>query len=86
MVFRTHAAGGAMNKLLSLGLGLLLGATVGAVLVVLFSPQSGPALREHLRESARETLDEARKAGQARRAELEAELAGLPRTPSQNGR
>ena len=75
-----------MNKLLSLGLGLLLGAVAGAVLVVLFSPQSGAALRDNLRESARETLDEARKAGQARRAELEAELAGLPSTAKQNGR
>jgi gas vesicle protein len=70
-----------MNKLLSLGLGLAVGAAVGAAAVVLFSPQSGPALRRNLRESYQETMAEARRAADIRRAELQAELARTQNLP-----
>ncbi|HYO87411.1 MAG TPA: YtxH domain-containing protein [Candidatus Limnocylindrales bacterium] len=74
-----------MNKLLSLGLGLAVGAAVGAAAVVLFSPQSGLALRQNLRESFQEALAEARRAGEIRRAELEAQLAVTPNLPGKSG-
>lgn len=70
-----------MNKLLSLGLGLIAGAGAGAAIVVLFAPQSGPALRRNLRESYHDTLADARRAADIRRAELEAELAITPHLP-----
>lgn len=70
-----------MNKLLSLGLGLAVGALVCAAAVVLFAPQSGPDLRENLRTSYQEALEDARRASLERRAELEAALAGLPKRP-----
>jgi gas vesicle protein len=70
-----------MNKLLSIGLGLAVGAAIGVVAIVLFSPQSGPALRRNLRESYQETLAEARRAADIRRAELEAELARTQNLP-----
>ncbi len=74
-----------MNKLLSLGLGLVVGAAVGVVAVVLFSPQSGAALRQNLRESYRETLADARRAAETRRAELEAQLTTTPNLPGKAG-
>ncbi|MFN8377909.1 MAG: YtxH domain-containing protein [Anaerolineae bacterium] len=70
-----------MNKLLGLGIGLAVGVAVGAAAAILLSPQSGLELRGNLKTSYREALDEARKAGQERRAQLEAELAGMPRVP-----
>ena len=70
-----------MNKLLSLGLGLAVGAVVGAAAVVLCAPQWGPALRRNLRESYHDTLADARRAAEVRRAELEAELMARPHLP-----
>jgi gas vesicle protein len=63
-----------MYKLLSLAIGLLLGAAVGAALVVWFAPVTGDELKHNLREGYRETLAEARLAAEQRRRELEAEL------------
>ena len=63
-----------MNKLLSLALGLGLGALLGAALVLLFAPVSGDALVKSLKEGYEDTLEEARTAAEVRRRELEAEL------------
>ncbi|MAS32423.1 MAG: hypothetical protein CL610_00365 [Anaerolineaceae bacterium] len=66
-----------MRKLLSWLLGIGLGATVGAVLVMLFAPASGQEIVASLKLGWAQTLAEARKANAHRRAELEAELAQM---------
>jgi gas vesicle protein len=66
-----------MRKLLSLILGGLLGGAVGAGLVTLFAPSSGKEFAAQLRQGYREALDAARQASEARRKELEDELAQL---------
>lgn len=63
-----------MNKLISLAVGLGIGAALGAVVVLLYAPVSGEALIENLREGYAETMEEARVAAEVRRKELEAEL------------
>ena len=63
-----------MNKLISLAIGLGIGALIGATLVLLFAPVSGDTLVRNLKEGYAETLEEARDAAEARRKELEAEL------------
>lgn len=64
-----------MQKLTSLLLGFGLGALIGAALVMLFVPSSGDQIIAELKRGWNETLDEARKASQQRRRELEAQLA-----------
>lgn len=64
-----------MRKLTSLLLGFGLGALIGAALVMLFVPSSGDQIIAELKRGWNETLDEARKASQQRRRELEAQLA-----------
>ena len=63
-----------MKKLLSLALGLGLGAMVGASVVILFAPMPGSELVARIKQGWNETMDEARRASELRRAELEAEL------------
>jgi len=63
-----------MNKLISLLVGLGIGAALGAVLVLMFAPVSGDTLVQNLKAGYAETLEEARDATEARRKELEAEL------------
>jgi hypothetical protein len=79
-----------MKKLLSLALGLGLGAMVGASIVILFAPMPGSELIARIKQGWKETMEEARKANELRRAELEAELAQLrgktlPRLPPPGG-
>lgn len=66
-----------MQRIILWGLGLLFGALFGALLVALFAPVSGEAFRKRLQEGYADTLDEARRASQARQAELEAQLTRL---------
>ncbi len=63
-----------MRQLLSFLLGLVLGAVIAAAVVTLFAPTSGADLVERIKRGYADTLDEARKASEQRRAELEAEL------------
>lgn len=79
-----------MKKLLSLALGLGLGAMVGASFVILFAPMPGSELIARVKRGWAETMDEARRASELRRAELEAELSQmrgktLPRLPPPGG-
>ena len=64
-----------MRKIVSLLLGVSLGAGIGVALVTLFAPTSGEQLVANLKAGWEETLAEARIASAARRKELEAELA-----------
>lgn len=66
-----------MNKIISWALGVVMGSAVGAVLVALFSPIPPEEIRARLKTGYAEALDEARRASQQRRAELELELAQM---------
>lgn len=66
-----------MRKLFSFIVGLGLGITAGMLLVTLFSPVSGPELRQNLRDHYQEALAAGRKAAAERRTELENELQSL---------
>lgn len=79
-----------MKKLLSFTLGIGLGAMVGVSVVILFAPMPGSDLIARLKHGWEETMDEARRASELRRAELEAQLAQmrghtLPRLPPPGG-
>lgn len=63
-----------MKKLVSLLIGIGVGAALGATLVLLFAPVSGDTLVKTLKAGYAETLEEARDAAEARRKELEGEL------------
>ncbi len=63
-----------MNKLIGLGLGLAVGLAIGVIVSMLVAPSSGDELKRNLRRGYDETLDEARRASEQRRLELEAEL------------
>jgi len=64
-----------MRKLLSLGLGFGIGALLGVAIVMLFAPTTGEQMVQNLKRGWDETLEEARKASEQRRRELEADLA-----------
>lgn len=63
-----------MKRVLSFALGLFFGAMVGAALVLLFTPQSGGELQQTVRERLLAIVEEARRAGAARRAEIGAQF------------
>jgi gas vesicle protein len=63
-----------MRKLISLFIGAGLGAAFGAAMVMLFAPMSGEQLIGNLKRGWEETMEEARKASEQRRLELEAQL------------
>jgi gas vesicle protein len=60
----------------------MLGALVGAVVTLLLTPASGDELRSQMQAQVDRIQLEVRKAAEARRAELEQQLAEL-RTPRQ---
>ncbi len=68
-----------MRKVLSLLVGLGVGAALGVLLVALFSPVSGAQLRANLRQLLLEAVQAAREAQAAKRAELEQQLAEIRR-------
>ncbi|HEX9118486.1 MAG TPA: hypothetical protein VGA61_20635 [Anaerolineae bacterium] len=65
-----------MGKLIG---GMILGALVGVVVVMILAPQSGPQLQDTLRSRWAEIMDEGQRAAAERRAELEAEFAEVKR-------
>lgn len=66
-----------MQKALNLVLGMVLGGLVGSSLALLLTPMSGDHLRMEMREYSRQVRSEVEQAADARRAELERELANL---------
>jgi gas vesicle protein len=57
--------------------GFLGGAVISAIIVLLTTPRSGSEFQADVRAQFDGILEEGRKAASARRAELEARLAGL---------
>ncbi len=68
-----------MSKILAFLGGALSGAIVGAVSALLLTPSSGPDLKEQARQRYNDILDEGRKAGETRRAEVLAEFEAMKR-------
>jgi gas vesicle protein len=68
-----------MSKVLAFLGGALSGAIVGAVAALLLTPNSGSDLKEQARQRYNEMLDEGRKAGETRRAEVLAEFEAMKR-------
>ncbi len=66
-----------MQKALNLVLGFFLGSLVGSSLALLLTPKSGDELRTDVREYTRQIKSEVEQAANARRGELERELANL---------
>jgi len=68
-----------MRKTVSFLIGLLAGAVVGVTAAMLLTPTSGSELQQRLRSRVQELVDEGKKAANARRAELEAQLEAFKR-------
>ncbi len=66
-----------MQKALNFVLGLILGALVGSALALLLTPVSGDELRMEVKEYTRQVRSDVEQAANARRVELERELADL---------
>lgn len=71
-----------MRRAINFLTGAMLGALVGAVVTLLLTPASGDELRSQMQAQVDRIQLEVRKAAEARRAELEQQLAEL-RTPRQ---
>jgi len=57
--------------------GLLIGAALGAIIVLLTTPQSGQDIQNATKDKFNMLVDEGRKASEARRAELEARMTDI---------
>ncbi len=66
-----------MQKALNFVLGMVLGGLVGSALALLLTPMSGDELRMEINEYSRQVRHEVEQAANARRVELERELADL---------
>ena len=66
-----------MNKLFSLLVGAVLGSIASAATVLLLTPKSGEAVRTEIKHEVEAIREEGRKASEARRTELEAQLAEM---------
>jgi uncharacterized membrane protein YgaE (UPF0421/DUF939 family) len=70
-----------MKKLWSWLAGFAIGGGIGAIIIMLFFPLTSKEVRDRLKAGYEETMEEARKASEKRRAELEAELLAMRGTP-----
>ena len=68
-----------MRRMMFFLIGILCGVTVGVGAALLLSPASGEAMRRDARERFDELMREAQQAAEARRIELETQLADLTR-------
>ncbi len=66
-----------MNRIMSFLAGTLCGAVVGSVAALLLAPASGKELQAQARERFDNLVEDARRAAEARRAQLEAQLNAL---------
>ncbi len=66
-----------MNRTMSFLAGAMCGALVGAVAALLLAPTSGPQLQSDVRGQFEHVMADARAAAEAKRAQLEAQLAAL---------
>lgn len=66
-----------MRKTLGFLMGVFVGALVGSTITLLLTPESGEQLRGELRARSERFIAELRSAADARRAELERQLADL---------
>jgi gas vesicle protein len=73
-----------MRKAFNFMAGLMMGGVVGATIAVLLAPASGEDIRTQFQDRAMRLKDEVKAVAEARRAELERELAAL-RAPSTKG-
>jgi gas vesicle protein len=69
----------AMRKLFGFLTGVLAGAVVGAVAALLLAPYPGSELQDRVRTRIEELIEEGKRAADARRAELQAELESFKR-------
>jgi len=66
-----------MNRIMSFLAGTLCGAVVGSVAALLLAPASGKELQSQARERFDDLVEDARRAAETRRAQLEAQLNAL---------
>lgn len=66
-----------MRQALSFFVGIIVGGLVGASVGILFAPVSGENLRFQIQERSIQLKDDVKSVAEARRAELERELAAL---------
>ncbi|MGB7341782.1 MAG: YtxH domain-containing protein [Phototrophicaceae bacterium] len=66
-----------MRRLLSMFIGLAMGIGSAVAFVTLFAPVSGKELRENLKAHFEDAMEAGRNASEARRIELEQELAEM---------
>lgn len=72
-----------MSRVLRIMAGLLLGVTVAAGLVLLFTPQSGADTRRMIKERIEAILTEGRQAAEMRRLELQSQFETLKQPSSE---
>jgi len=75
-----------MRRIFGFLIGLFVGWLVGSTLALLFAPESGEQLRGELRARSGSFISEVKSATEARRQELEKQLAELraPRPPAES--
>lgn len=66
-----------MRKIFNFMMGMMMGGLVGATVALLLAPASGEDIRSQLQERTIRLRDEVKAVAEARRAELERELANL---------
>ena len=72
-----------MQKFMNFFAGLIVGGLIGATVVILVTPASGEEIRSQIQDRSIQLKDEIKAVADARRAELERELAAL-RAPYQS--
>lgn len=66
-----------MKKVMGFIVGALCGAAVGAAVALIFAPENGEELRRNVQNKWNEVLDEARRAQEETRRELEEEFGRI---------